>query len=797
MDYIKILGSFGTKTFGEGTTCIQVSKKVLIDAGNIINSLKEDAKNIEYLFLTHSHIDHILDLPFLIDLYYTDQTHTLNIYALEETINSLKNHLFNYELYPDFSQINLLNSTNKALKFNVIDFDQEYCVDGITLKPVQTNHTVSSCGYVITKNTQSILFTSDTYINDTVWELLNRDHSIRILITEVSFPSEMYELARQSKHYTPLILSQELKKLNRDDITIHLMHFKPNYMDVLLEEIDHYGLLKNGGMILHEGFLVTFERRQLKQKRELTEFEISDQLIQTGIALSAHENLDLLEQKILESAMKLTGADAGTLYQLNSNNSQLQFKALMNESLGIRMSGGEAIDWEPLYLYDSKGEMNLSSVAASCALESKVINIEDVYRTEDYNFSGTKKYDVSSGYRSQSMLVAPMLNHEKEVIGVLQLINKKDILGEVIRFDAQDVKIIQSLASQAAVSINNEQLISDLEKLLEDFLKTINIALDEKSPYTAGHISRMVDLSVSIAEKIHADAGAFSQKLYSDEEIKEIRIAALMHDIGKIVTPEYIMDKRTKLDTIFDRIVLIQIKSELLKRDAKIRLLEQQISAGTSQEVFQEEYEKRVRKINDDFTFLSEANEGKEFFPNEQIQRVKAVAEQNIEINGLEMKFLNKDEVKNLSVQKGTLTDEQREEINNHADVSLRMLQSLPFPKILSRVPEIAAGHHEKISGGGYPLGLKGDEISFEARILAIADIFEALTASDRPYKKAKKLSESMQILWYMAKDGDIDRDICQFFYESGLYLEYASQYLNPGLIDEVVLDFSFESSSG
>jgi len=261
MDYIKILGSYGTKIVGEGTTCIQVSEKILIDAGNIINALGDEAKKIQHIFLTHSHIDHIVDLPFLIDLYYANQEHTLQIYALQETIDTLKQHIFNYDIYPDFSQINLQDSPHKALEFNCIKYNKSYTIDGITLMPFETNHTVKSCGYLITKNGRSILFTSDTYINDIVWDMLNHNKNISALITEVSFPSYMDNLARMSKHYTPKILHDELKKLKRDDISIYLMHLKPNYIDILLDEIETYQLLKNDGMVLHENHIIRYDKQ--------------------------------------------------------------------------------------------------------------------------------------------------------------------------------------------------------------------------------------------------------------------------------------------------------------------------------------------------------------------------------------------------------------------------------------------------------------------------------------------------------------------------------------------------------
>ena len=793
MDYIRILGSFGTKTVGQGTTCIQVSPKVLIDAGNIINTLGDEAKKIEHVFLTHSHVDHIVDLPFLIDLYYADQKHTLQIYALKETIESLKNHLFNFEFYPDFSQINLQNSTSKALEFNVIEFDKEYEIDDVILTPFQTNHTVASCGYIITKAKRSIMFSADTYCNDRMWEILNQDKRINALITEVSFPSDMEALATASKHYTPRLLHEDLQKLQRHDLVVHLMHLKPNYFDAIKQEIIELGLLRNKGQILHEGFIVTYDRRHIKQKRELSLSEVLDKLVQTGLLLSVTQNPSLLEEQIVKSAMELTRADAGTLYLIDETSQQLHFKVIVNESMDLHWGGSnETLDWAALDLYDNNCK-NFASVATACALDKRVINIPDVYATNEYNFSSTKAYDTSSGYRSKSMLVVPICDHERTIIGVLQLINKKDILGDITAFDLQDEVITRSLALQAAVSINTQKLISDLETLLESFLSTINHALDEKSPYSGGHIGRMVDLSVMLAQSIHEDQNQFRDKHYSKDELKQLRISALMHDIGKIVMPEHIMDKQTKLETIFDRIMLVRIKAEVIKRDQKIALLEQRdhVDAATYAQL-ERHYHKELQILNEEIDFLTEANQGSENFSDASIERVKEIAKRSLQINGVATRLLNQDEVNNLCVQKGTLTQEQREEINHHADVSLKMLRALSFPKKLAHVPEIVAGHHEKMNGSGYPLGLKGEAISFEARILAIADIFDALTTSDRPYKKAKKLSEAMQMMWLMAKENEIDAAICRYFYESGVYKLYAQKYLSPDAIDEVYLDFDF-----
>ncbi len=787
--HIKVLGSYGTKMQGEGTTCIQVSDKVLIDAGNIINALGDNAQKIEHVFLTHSHIDHIQDLPFLLDLYYASQRHTLEVYALEETIEALKVHLFNFDFYPDFSQIALQNSTHMALNFNVIELGKTYQIDEVSIMPIRTNHTVPSCGYRIGAEQGAILFTSDTCVNDEIWELINHDSAITTLITEMSFPSRLEALAYDSKHYTPKILHQELEKLKRDDIALYLTHCKPNYYDEISDEVAAYDLLKNGGSIVHEGCIIPYDAKPLRYKRKLSEREIFERLIQTGIALSSYSDQGFLEKEIVQSAMELTRCDGGTLYFMNASHNMLEFAVLINKSLGIKKGGiYGSVDWEPLPLLHNNGAPNLTFVSTSCANLNRLINIEDVYNNEEYDFSGSKQYDAKSGYRTRSVLAVAMLDHEENVIGVLQLINKKSVLDEMIVFDKQDEMIARALASQAAVSITNRKLIADLEGLLENFLQTINLALDEKSPYTVGHTDRMVDLAIMLAKSISADTESFVQKHYNDDEIKEIHISALMYDIGKIVTPEHIMDKRTKLEALFDRIVLVRMKGEVLKRDLKIAMLERFVDANAIPQEAREAYETRLRGIDDDITFLSEANQGSTFFSDETLLRLERIAKEIIEVNGVNIHLLNNDEFNNLKVRKGTLTDEERQEINRNANVFLGMLNALPFPQKLKNVPRIAGGRHEKIRGQN----VEDEDAVFKAQILAVADIFEALTDADRPYKKAKKLSEAMQIIYYMAKDGDINRDICRFFYESGLYLEYARKYMNADTIDDVNLNFDF-----
>lgn len=518
-------------------------------------------------------------------------------------------------------------------------------------------------------------------------------------------------------------------------------------------------------------------------------------LSKIGAALSAERNLPKLLEMILEEARHFTNADGGTLYMMNDDERSMRFEIVQTGSLNIRMGGtsGNSIDWYPVRLYAQDGTPNHAMVSAYVALTGEVVNIPDVYDVEGFDFTGTRAFDSKTGYRSKSMLVVPMRNHEDEIIGVLQLLNAIDpVTGDTIPFTQADQSLIISLASQAAVAITNTRLIHDLEQLLESFIQVIAAAIDEKSPYTGGHIERVANLTMLIAENINRiDYGVYAPLQLNQDALKELRIASWMHDIGKITTPEYVVDKSTKLETIYDRINIVRARFEVLKRDAKIKLLEHQLKIARGEslentEPLEENYQEKIRNIEEDLAFLETANIGGEFMAPEKQERVRAIAEKKIEIGNQLRDLLDEDEVTNLCIPRGTLTDEERNIINNHVVVTIKMLEKLPYPKKLRRVPEYAGGHHEKLDGTGYPNHLKEDQLSPQARMMALADIFEALTARDRPYKKGKTLSEAMKIMSFMAKDKHIDPELFKIFVKEKLYLKYAEENMDPSQIDEV-----------
>jgi HD-GYP domain-containing protein (c-di-GMP phosphodiesterase class II) len=494
------------------------------------------------------------------------------------------------------------------------------------------------------------------------------------------------------------------------------------------------------------------------------------ELVKIGMALSAEKNLDRLLEMIVSEARRFTNADGGTLYIKNDRN-ELEFMIVQNDSLGIKMGGAgqqSRIDWPAVPLCREGGADNHRNVSAHCALIGRPVNIDDVYGA-DFDFQGTRDFDARTGYRSRSMLLVPLRGHEDEVIGVLQLLNAREPeTGQVIGFSDHEIADITSLASQAAIAVTNVRLIRGLEHLFDAFIRAIAAAIDEKSPYTGGHVANVAELTVGLAEAINRTTeGPLAECNFSEEELTELKMAAWMHDIGKVTTPEYVVDKATKLQTIFDRIELVRTRVEILRRDAEIARLQ-----GKQSRVGPEELAGIV-------AFLEEVNVGGEFLADEKIERLKEIAALEYEMNGQRRPLLTADELENLTVRQGTLTGSERAVINNHVALTSRMLEKLPFPKKLRRVPEFAGMHHEKLDGSGYPRGLVAGKIPLQARILTVADVFEALTAGDRPYNPGRKLSEAMRILAAMASEHHLDGDICDLLVESGLIAKYSSDRID------------------
>ncbi len=795
---IKVLGAYGSKSLDSSTTCIQINTNSVIDAGNIVKGLGPEAEYIDNIFLTHSHLDHLNDIPYILDIFFEKRKKPITIYGTKKTLENLRKYILNWEIWPDFSEIELLNKKFKTIVFKPIEINETIILDDDTkITVIKNNHTNSSCGYIITKNENSLLFSSDTYCCDSIWETINNDLTIKSIIIDVSFPSQFKQLAFDSKHLTPALLSEQLKKLKRDDIRVYINHIKPAYSKILRKEIQDYNLLLNEGKILDDGDVISLSNEYLSYNANRTNINKKEikKLIDIGKSLTSEKNFDVLMEKILLGAKEFSDADGGTLYLVTEDEKRLKFQVVQTDSLSIKMGGTEGkITWPELPLYKEDGTKNEQMVAALCALEGKLINIPDVYETKDFNFEGTKKFDESTGYRTKSMLVIPMKNHDDDVIGVLQLLNKMDDEGNTITFTNDDKQLIESMASQAAVSITNNRLITELENLLDSFIKSIATAIGEKSEYTGGHINRVAEIAETLTKAINDDTTVFKDINFTPDEIKQMSRAAWLHDIGKIVTPEYVVDKGKKLETIYDRVNTVKAKFEIVKKDYELEYYKKisNTSSVKEKEQLTIAFQNKITSLEEDLDFVISCNTGGEFMEDEKIERIKEIAKQKLKINGEDTNLLSEDEVYNLCIKKGTLTNEERDIINNHVTVSYKMLETMPFPKKLKRVPVIAGSHHKMVKGGGYSAPEILDlPMTIEDKILAVADVFEALTANDRPYKKANSLNTSLKILSFMIKDQHLDRDIVKFFVDNNLHLDYANKYLSEEQMDEITVDFN------
>ncbi|GIX21251.1 MAG: HD family phosphohydrolase [Gammaproteobacteria bacterium] len=516
-----------------------------------------------------------------------------------------------------------------------------------------------------------------------------------------------------------------------------------------------------------------------------------ERLNRIGIALSTERDLPRLLEMILDGARTLTEADGGTLYSVAGD--RLEFELLVTESLGVRMGGrtGPVRGFEPIPLYDGDGRPRRDTVVACCVHQGEVIAIDDAYAAAGYDFEGTRRFDARTGYRTRSLLTVPLRNHEGEIIGVLQLINRRGPDGTPVPFGDTDRQLAESLASQAAVALTNRRLIEALENLFRAFIRLIATAIDEKSPHTGAHCRRIPVLTMMLAEAAdRAGHGPFAGFHLGPADRVELETAAWLHDCGKITTPEYVIDKATKLEALFDRIELVDTRFEVLKRDAEIEYWKALAAAGddaAARAAAEARLRATLAELDGERDFLRRVNIGAERMSAADQERVRRIAERRWRNpDGEWLELLTPEEVYNLTVPRGTLTPEERRMIEHHMVATIRMLESLPFPKHLARVPEYAGGHHERMDGRGYPRGLRGDQMSLPARMMAIADVFEALSAADRPYKRGKPLSECLAIMARMVRDGHLDPDLFELFVREGVWRRYAEAHLAPEQIDAV-----------
>ncbi len=512
-----------------------------------------------------------------------------------------------------------------------------------------------------------------------------------------------------------------------------------------------------------------------------------EDLIEVGRALARERDAARLLDIIVAAATRLCNADGGALYRVNDAGDALDFAIVHNRTLrwGEAAAGDLALAAVPLA--DPDGNPNHHAVVAHAALTRTSVRIGDVYAVAGYDFAAARHFDAQHGYRTRSLLAVPMHDHRDELIGVLQLVNALDADGGVVEFSEDDQRLTEALTGLAGVVLSNQLLIGQLEALFSGLVALINTAIDEKSAYTGGHCQRVPELTMMLAEAAHDTAeGPLESFRMTARDRDELRLAGMLHDCGKITTPVHIVDKATKLQTISDRIDLVAARFDALAADTRLRARERQAGGADAAAVDSDLAAERAAQ-EADLAFLRRVNVGQEKMAAADSARVRAIAERRYRgADGALHPVLTPDEVDNLTIRSGTLTPAERAIINRHVESTISMLSALPWPRHLARVPEYAGGHHERMDGRGYPRGLTRAQMSWQARIVCIADIFEALTAPDRPYKGAKTLSESVAILGRMREGGHIDPDLFDVFVRRKLYLDYAAKYMDPAQIDAV-----------
>lgn len=532
-----------------------------------------------------------------------------------------------------------------------------------------------------------------------------------------------------------------------------------------------------------------------------------------GKALSAERDQDTLLELILSSARQLTAADAGTLYIVDESQTPplLRFAQLQNDTLKVATSGVNALHelgFKDIELTDAhqNGQARTRWVVQHAIVSGETVNIADVYQATDFDVSGTKAFDAQSGYRSCSMLVVPMLDHEDHVIGALQLINKipqdDEPAAQPCAFSPADEDVTQSLASQGAMALTQHRLVDSLHNLFSSFTQVIASAIDSKSSQTGAHCRRVPDVTLMLAKAACRSTLPVAKTFdLNDDELYELELAAWLHDCGKIVTPHHVVEKSTKLETVYDGIELVEARLEILRRDQRIAQLEAELEAAknasdtapssavksldASRAALQQEPSLALNEST--LAFLRTLNKGSEFVSDDALHRLERLATLRYEtVDGMHKPLLDEQMLKNLSIRRGTLNDDERQIMNDHMVHTLAMLNQLPFPKHLRRIPEYAGGHHEKMNGQGYPLGLTREDMSIPARMMGIADVFEALTAPERSYKAPMPLSQALTIMGRMVEDEHLDGELFELFIDEKVYLEYARMHLAEQQIDRV-----------
>jgi HD-GYP domain-containing protein (c-di-GMP phosphodiesterase class II) len=531
--------------------------------------------------------------------------------------------------------------------------------------------------------------------------------------------------------------------------------------------------------IAFENIALAARERQAREELEAAERE-REQLNEIGIALSSQHDIRALLNLILAKAREITRADAGSLYLIEDDaegRRHLRFMLTQNDSL--------VFPFKEFTL-----PLAEDSMAGYTALRGKVVNFADAYHIPpEMPFHFNDHYDRESGYRTKSLLTLPMRNAKGEVLGVLQLINAKndpaarlrsdaDVAAQVLPFHERSVRLALSLASQAAVAYENRKLYNDIQTLFEGFVKAAVTAIEQRDPTTSGHSLRVAAYTQGLAEIVdQVSSGPYSASHFDHEQMKEIRYAALLHDFGKVGVREEVLVKAKKLYPL--QMELVKQRFDYIRKEMEVGMVRRKLQTFLERDRgdalseiarLSEDFEQRLDRIQDDLEFILQANEPT-LMEHAQFRKLNEIAKQFfLDSKGSELPYINADEMRLLSIPKGSLDAAERQQIESHVVYTFNFLSQIPWTKELRGVPEIARAHHEKLNGLGYPYKLHGDQIPLPTKMMTICDIFDALTASDRPYKRAVPIERALSILDECVKANEIDGELFRLFRESKVY---------------------------
>ncbi len=490
-----------------------------------------------------------------------------------------------------------------------------------------------------------------------------------------------------------------------------------------------------------------------------------------GIALSSETNLGRLLDLIVRETRSFTNADAGSLYLVDQDNGALHFEVAQNDTLRKR-ANMKPDTFKPYSLALTK-----NSIAGYVAITGETLNIPDAYNlSPEAGFEFNRDFDKRNNYRTKSMLLVAMKDTEGEIIGVLQLINSLDTNGEVTSFDSSIESLVSSLASQAAVAIKNAQLFKEIKAVFEALIQYSVSAIDARSPFTAGHSRGVAKYTMALARAVNdTHDGPYGSVTFGPAELEELNYAAWLHDIGKIGVREWVLDKRTRLSdaetaALINRFGNIKASAILQTEKEKLAILQGGGDNAKRIGELDRGLNGTLRQIEEDLGFIQEIN-ASNFLTEPQLERLEGIRQKQYrDIDGGEHNYLTDFEFENLSVIKGNLRKDEVGEIQSHVVHTENIVNKIPFKGSLKRVPLFAAGHHEMLDGSGYPKHTKAEDIPLQTRIITVADIYEALIAKDRPYKKSMDPMKSLAILEEEADKGRLDRDLVRIFIEKRVY---------------------------